>query len=332
VSPPLLLSFLFETARPRTRSDAFCARLASYVRRYRQDVKAGLRNNACFAGGTLGIALPLTLVDAAGPPPPTPPTGTASTPLAKTKVVGSGTPEPSALCMSYASPGSALAVTAAAKSRSSLALRRLSFTQKCVKMVPLANVFSKLSSSLSSSSHSPSRGDAAAAAFSTRDSSYDRSPVVPPLTSAARVVLDGNDEYSGSSALTSCYPLPAEPPPPYQLRVFNPAPEYDRSDGPAARSSSRFTAASVEAVRAPDSPVPTFPSPKLSTESVFGSAQSLASMSAGNGTVVSERRCTRRNTTAGARPVLRRKETIRFGQGMALSPGYHSVQSIARSS
>ena len=253
--------------------------------------------------------------------------------MAKTNLVGSGTPELPALCMSYASPGSALAVTAAAKSRSSPALRRLSFTQKCVKMVPLANVFSKLSSSLSFSSPSPSRGDAAAAAAcSTRYSSYDRSPVVPPLTSAARVVLDGNDEYSGSSALPSCYPLPAEPPPPYQLRVFNPAPEYDRSDGPAARSSSRFTAASVEAVRAPDSPVPTFPSPKLSTESVFGSAQSLASLSAGNGTVVSERRCTRRNTTAGARPVLRRKETIRFGQGMALSPGYHSVQSIARSS
>jgi hypothetical protein len=151
------------------------------------------------------------------------------------------------------------------------------------------------------------------------------------LTSVAGAVLDGKDDCSGSSTSPSCYPLPAEPPPPYQLRVANPAPEYDPSHGPAARSSSRFTAASVEAVRAPDSPVPTFPSPKLSTESVFGSAQSLASMSARTGTVVSERHCTR-NTAAGAGPVLRRKNTIRSGQGMALSSGYHlSVQPIVRS-
>ena len=303
------------------------------MRRHRQDISAGLQN-ACFTGGTLKIALPLTLVDAAGPPP-APTAAIATTSLAKIKVVGSGTPEPSAPCMSYVSPGSAVAVATAAKSRSSPALRRLSLTQKCVKMVPLANVFSKLSSSLSFSSHSPCRGGTAAAACSTRDSLCGRLPVAPQLTSAAAgVVLDGKDDHSGSSTLSPCDALPtdSEPPPPYQLRVANPAPEYDRSDGPAARSSSRFTAASVEAVRAPDSPVPTFPSPKLSTESIFGSAQSLASMSAGNGTVVSERRCTRRNTTAGARPVLRRKETIRFGQGMALSPGNHSVQSIARSS
>lgn len=218
-------------------------------------------------------------------------------------------------------------MAAAEKSRSPTR-RRLSFTRKCAKLVPLANVFSKLSSSLSFSSHSPSHG---AATRSTRDLPCGRSPVAPQLTSVAGAVLSGKDNYSGSSTSSFCYPLPAEPPPPYQLRVANPAPEYDPSHGPAARSSSRFTAASVEAVRAPDSPVPTFPSPKLSTESVFGSAQSLASMSARTGTVVSERLCTR-NPAAGAGPGLRRKNTIRSGQGMASSSGYHlSVQPIVHS-
>ena len=302
---PLFLSF-------SPRSNTLCATI-------RQDINAGLQN-ACFTGGTLGIALPLTLVDAAGPSPTL---TTASTPLAKAKVLGSGTPGPSAPCISYASPGSAVAE----KSRSPT-LRRLSFTRKCVKLVPLANVFSKLSSSLSFSSHSPSR---AAATRSARDSPCGRSPVAPQLTSVAGAILDGKNDYSGSSTSSSCYSLPAEPPPPYQLRVANPAPEYDLSHGPAARSSSRFTAASVEAVRAPDSPVPTFPSPKLSTESVFGSAQSLASMSAWNETVISERCCTRRNTATGAGPVLKRKGTIRFGLGTNLSTDYPSVQPIVRS-
>jgi hypothetical protein len=270
-----------------------------------QDINAGLRD-PCFARETVKIALPLTLADAAaaaaGPPPtPTrmitrrspdgslrvrmasrwwPPTPTPTLPKAKV-IIGTGTPEPEAKSKPAAPPR-----------------RRLSLTQKCgVKMVPLANVLSKLSSSFSLSSHSPSRG---AAAGTARDSPCGaRSSVTPQLISASS---------------SSCCPLPAEPPPPYQLRVANPAPEYD--DGSAApRSSSRFTAASVEAVRAPDSPVPTFPSPKLSTESVFGSTQSLASVSAGNGSIAAEPRCTRRNTAArgAGPPILRRKETIKFG-------------------
>ena len=269
------------------------AHVFTHVRR--QDINASLRE-------TVKIALPLALVDAAaaagpGPPPTTTRTRTRTgrsvdgslrvrmasgwwppTPTPEAKVIidtGTGTHEPET-----------------AKSRSPPPpRRRVSLTQKCgVKIVPLANVFSKLSSSFSLSSHSPSRG----AAGSTKDWPCDAcSPVTPRLMSASS---------------SSCYPLPAEPPPPYQLRVANPAPEY-----PAApMSSSRFTAASVEAVRAPDSPVPTFPSPKLSTESVFGSTESLASVSA-------EPRCTGRNSAVGgAGPVLRRKETIRFG----LSSGY----------
>jgi hypothetical protein len=74
-------------------------------------------------------------------------------------------------------------------------------------------------------------------------------------------------------------------------------------------SPSRFdTITSIEAVRAPDSPVPLFPSPKLSTESVFGSTQSLASLSE----TVSGPRCPRSSSIPGVRELkLKRKDTIR---------------------
>lgn len=295
---------LFPSVRPHTRhSYAYAMR--------RQDINAGLRG-ACFARETVKIAaLPLTLVDAAavaGPP---------LTPLRKRTRTGRSfdgslrvrmaarwwpptpTPMPKKADVIIGSGSGTLESEATSRSPAPPPRRRLSLTQKCgVKIVPLANVFSKLSSSFSLSSHSPSRG---AAAGSVKDWPRDASSSV-----TSRLM---------SASSSSCCPLPAEPPPPYQLRVANPAPEY-----PAApMSSSRFTAASVEAVRAPDSPVPTFPSPKLSTESVFGSTESLASLPAGNGTVASEPRCTGRNTAVrGAGLVLRRKETIRFG----LSSGY----------
>jgi hypothetical protein len=281
---------------------------------------------------------------------PTPtPTPTTSVPLPKAKVTGSGTlalaSGPSMLYIPCASPRTA------AKPRS-LALRRLTFTRKCVKMVPLTKVFSsKLSSG--SSSHSPTRD--AAAAHPARRSSPSTAPkanVVKRDATSERPPPQGD---SGSSVSSCDPPLPAEPPPPYQLRVANPAPasaseyEYDyghiHDRGVAAAaaksSSSRFTAASVEAIRAPDSPVPTFPSPKLSTESVFGgSTRSLASVSDtesaapatatantnGTGTTISESEpryiCTLGNSAArGAGPALRRKYTIGFARRVTLSSG-----------
>jgi hypothetical protein len=260
-------------------------------------------------------------------PTPTPTSTTTSAPLPKAKVTGSGTlaSGPSTLYIPCASPRTA------EKPRSST-LRRLTFTRKCVKMVPLTKALSskRPSSSCPSSSHSPSRGAAAHPAMA-------------------------------SSSVSYCdHPLPAEPPPPYQLRVVNPAPassEYDydhihdrRGTAAAAKSSSsRFTAASIEAIRAPDSPVPTFPSPKLSTESVFGSTRSLLSLASVSGSetalapapapantnqtgTISEPEprfiCTLRNSTAarGAigpapAPALRRKNTIGFTRRVTLSSG-----------
>ncbi|KAI0304095.1 hypothetical protein BC826DRAFT_1182433 [Russula brevipes] len=151
------------------------------------------------------------------------------------------------------------------------------------------------------------------------------------------------------SALARFPPPPvADPPPPYQLRVANPAPERESTAveggggtanraSPAPVSSSRFTAASVEAIRAPDSPVPTFPSPKpSSTESVFGSTESLASsfQSSGSATISALRRL-RRNSTAAAGPtlpVLRRRDTIRSPLRITLSSGYLDVRPMFRSS
>jgi len=222
------------------------------------------------------------------------------------------------------------------KSKSATTLRRFSkssFTKKCVKMVPLANVLSKLSSSLSPSpsSRSPlSRG--AATKRSNVANNYS------PRGDSLSCDDYGDDDVRSSASSSSWCPPPAEPPPPYQLRVANPAPgreciesgnaEVGHSPSPAAVSSSRFTTASVEAIRAPDSPVPAFPSPKLSTDSVFGSTQSsVSSMSSENG--ISPRpRCTRRNSAAGARPVLRRRDTIRFARRVTLSSGYPTVKPI----
>ena len=260
---------------------------------------------------------------------PTPiPTPTTSAPLPKAKVTGSGTltSEPSTLYIPCASPKTT------AKPRSST-LRRLTFTRKCVKVVPLPKVFSsKLSSSSFPSSTAPN------ANVVKRDATGER-----PRGDSC------------SSVSSRDHPLPAEPPPPYQLRVANPAPasgyddhdyDYDhnihgRGAAAAAKSSSsRFTAASVEAVRAPDSPVPTFPSPKLSTESVFGgstSTRSLASVSdlesaapantnGTTGTTIAKPRprnvFTLRNSAArGAGPALRRKDTIGFARRVTLSSG-----------
>lgn len=214
--------------------------------------------------------------------------------------------------------------------------RRLSesLTKKCAKMVPLANVLSKLSSSRSRSPSIslPLHGAATRSASTTRGSFCGRSPVASRLKTQAvsSVVCDEEeDDVRSSASSSSWYPLPAEPPPPYQLRVANPEPECgcslegeggtgtaDRDAGhrsaAAATSSSRFTTASIEAVRAPDSPVPAFPSPKLSTDSVFGSIQSLTSVSSGR-------------SPAGRR-VLRRRDTIKFARRVTMSSGLPSVE------
>jgi hypothetical protein len=217
--------------------------------------------------------------------------------------------------------------------------RRLSesLTKKCAKMVPLANVLSKLSSSRSPSISLPLHGAATRSASTTSDSFCGRLPVASRLKTVSNVVCDDEDDVRSSAS--SWYPLPAEPPPPYQLRVANPEPECgcslegeggtaDRDAGhrsAAATSSSRFTTASIEAVRAPDSPVPVFPSPKLSTDSVFGSIESLASVSSGRSPGP---RCrTRRNSAASpARRVLRRRDTIKFARRVTMPSGLPSVE------
>ena len=202
-------------------------------------------------------------------------------------------------------------------------------------MVPLANVFSKLSSSHSLSFPSPLSSSLRGAVTrpASSDSPCRRSSVVSRLKTA--VYNDGDAQSSTLSS--SWYLLPAEPPPPYQLRVANPATPRECLEGctvdvgrrrTAAPSWSRFTNASVEAIRAPDSPVPVFPSPKLSTESVFGSTQSLASVSSGNGTTPPGPRGTRQNF--GAEPVLRRRDTIRFPPRITLSSSYPSVPPTIR--
>lgn len=251
-------------------------------------------------------------------------TTSAPLPLPKAKVTGPGT-------------------LASGPSARSSALRRVTFTRKCV--VPLTKV---LSSKLSSSSSSvlPPRG--AAAAHAARGSSS-----TAPKANVVICDVTGERPQQGDSVgsfVSYCdHPFPAEPPPPYQLRVANPAPapasdyDYDRSHG-AAATSSRFTAASIEAIRAPDSPVPTFPSPKLSTESVFGSTrESVASVSDSedyalappantNGTGTATPRCNHavRDSAArcGAGQVLRRKDTIGFPRRVTLSSGYRSVKPV----
>jgi hypothetical protein len=184
---------------------------------------------------------------------------------------------------------------------------------------------SKLSSSLSPSTSSRSASSCGAAATRS-DVTNSHSPRGSSLLSEDY----GSDDVRSSASSSSWCPLPAEPPPPYQLRVANPAPErgeciesgnadVGHRPSPTAMSSSRFTTASVEAIRAPDSPVPVFPSPKLSTDSVFGSTQSISSMSSEFQNGISPRPlCTRRNSAADARPVLRRKDTIRFARRMTL--------------
>lgn len=238
---------------------------------------------------------------------------------------------------------------ASGPSTRSSALRRVTFTRKCVKVpvIPLTKVFSsKLSSS--SSSLLPPRGTAAHAA---RGSSSSSSSSTAPKANIVKCDATGERPQQGDSAgcsVSYCdYPFPAEPPPPYQLRVANSAPtseydyDYDRSHS-AAASSSRFTAASIEAIRAPDSPVPTFPSPKLSTESVFGSTRgSVGSVSDsedyaalapantnGTGTAMPRYICTLRDSAArcGAGQALRRKDTIGFPRRVTLSSGYRSVK------
>jgi hypothetical protein len=189
-----------------------------------------------------------------------------------------------------------------------------------------------LSSSLtpSTSSRSPSSSRGAAAKRSNVANGYS------PRGSSSSLPCDdyGDDDVRSSTSSSSWCPLPVEPPPPYQLRVVNLAPGRECAESgnadvghhpsPTAKSSSRFTTASVEAIRAPDSPVPAFPSPKLSTDSVFGSTQSISSMSSENG--VSPRpRWTRRNSAAGVRPVLRRRDTIRCARRVTLSSGYPIV-------
>lgn len=191
-----------------------------------------------------------------------------------------------------APPFSTLAPCASSESaKSKPKLRRLS--TKRVKMA----IFSKLPPS-------PSRARSAA-----RDALGARSPLEPIFPAVA----------GGATATRDC---PVDLPPPYQLYAANPERE-DLGDGAAAPvSPSRFTTiTSIEAVRAPDSPVPLFPSPKLSTESVFGSTQSLASMSG----ILPGPRCPHRSPIARV-PELKRKDTMRSSRRSAMT--YTRVQPV----
>ncbi len=186
-------------------------------------------------------------------------------------------------------------------------LRRLSsFTSKYVRIAPLATVFSKLSPSTSR-------------ARSARDALCPRSPLAPRLDEPIFPAAAGDDVGAVATATHGC---PVDLPPPYQMHATNPERE-DLGGGAAAPiSPSRFTTiTSIEAVRAPDSPVPLFPSPKLSTESVFGSTQSLASLSGS----LSGPRCPHRSPIAGV-PELKRKYTMRSGQRNAMT--YTRVQPV----
>jgi hypothetical protein len=271
---------------------------------------------------------------ATSPPVPVP------VPVRTAKMIesDSGTSKSPVPCGSYTSPRSAAAAT---KSKSATRTPRHhlrlseSLTKKCVKMVPLANVvFSKLYSSRSPSYSSPLHGTA------TRSASSDLlCGRLPGLKTVSSAICDDDDDEDdvGSSALSSswCH-LPVEPPPPYQLRVANPGPECgcpmeggadDVGHHAAAMSSSRITTASVEAIRAPDSPVPVFPSPKLSTDSVFGSTQSLASVSSGrSGTNPGPHYRTPRNSASGhTGPMLRRRDTIIFARRVTMSSGHSNM-------
>lgn len=319
-----------------------------------QDINAGLQN-VHFPPGTVKIAMPLSLsLDMGIRPTPrmnfdrgdNGSSGRHERP-AHTAAAATATPLPR-LVRSTKVPNAELgtpkSATRTPRHRDRPQTRRLSesLTKKCAKMVPLANVFSKLSSSRSRSISLPLRGAAVRSASS--GSFCGRSPVAPRLKTISSVVCDDDDEEDEddvrSSALSSpWYPLPADPPPPYQLRVANPEPECGcSSEGGTAdvghpsaasvTSSSRFTTASIEAVRAPDSPVPVFPSPKLSTDSVYGSIQSLASVSSGRSGASPGPHCrTRRNSAA--RPtgrVLRRRDTIKFARRVTMCSGHPSVE------
>ncbi|KAH9977775.1 hypothetical protein BGW80DRAFT_1455938 [Lactifluus volemus] len=180
--------------------------------------------------------------------------------------------------------------------------RRFSFTKRCAKMVPLAaNMFLKL--------YSPS---------GIRRSVSIRSELrLLPRSSNSNVVVADS---SGHGDVPSAVNLASESPPPpayhYHLRVINPTPEATAAAAiPASTAAanvssfSRLTVTSIEAVRAPDSPVPEFPSPKPSSiESVFGSTQSLASVS--GGTTMTPRRRSIRPSTPMVRRRVRRKANV----------------------
>ena len=175
-----------------------------------------------------------------------------------------------------------------------------------MKLAPLATVFSKLSSS-------PSR------ARSVRDSLCGRSTLASRFEPISTPAAGGN---LGAVATAKLSQPVVDLPPPYQMEAANPGRGDFGSGAAALVSPSRFTTiTSIEAVRAPDSPVPLFPSPKLSTESVFGSTQSLASLS----DTRTRPRCSRRSSMAGVRE-LKRKDTMRSGRRTAMT--YTRVQPV----
>ena len=133
---------------------------------------------------------------------------------------------------------------------------------------------------------------------SSSPSGIRRSPIPSSrLGSISNVAADsghGDGVFSAGNLASESPPPPAYD---YHLCVVKPTPEA----AAASFSCSRLTISSIEAVRAPDSPVPEFPSPKPSSiESVFGSTHSLASLS-----TTPRRRSIRPNDSCT--PMLRRR-------------------------
>ncbi|TFY82535.1 hypothetical protein EWM64_g1470 [Hericium alpestre] len=125
-----------------------------------------------------------------------------------------------------------------------------------------------------------------------------------------------NELVSVAASKASSYPAAAfDPPPPYQLRIANPSCSDSGSNaGDAAADEeqasllppARYRAASVEAVRAPDSPVPYLSTPYLPEQPNFVPADSLVVKRASS-------RRKRRESAApmpAGTPTLRRSEIV----------------------
>ncbi|KAI0068536.1 hypothetical protein BV25DRAFT_6149 [Artomyces pyxidatus] len=104
---------------------------------------------------------------------------------------------------------------------------------------------------------------------------------------------------------------PVDPPPPYRMYVANPSSDDGRSvlSEPGFAMLADCAVASVEAVRALDSPVPSLPSPRWSTDCVFASTEDVRWRASDE--VPPQVKRTNSTTTT---PTLRRRGTIAYAR------------------